>query len=64
MRIAVVGATGLAGRETVLATRRLGHEPVGLARSIGVDIVTGYGPRTGRPDLRYQFDDWLATLTR
>lgn len=43
MRIAVVGATGLTGQQVVLAIRRHGHEPVAIARSAGVDILTGAG---------------------
>jgi uncharacterized protein YbjT (DUF2867 family) len=43
MRIAVVGATGLAGRHVVRALRRQGHEPVKLSRASGVDIQTGAG---------------------
>jgi uncharacterized protein YbjT (DUF2867 family) len=43
MRIAVAGGTGLAGRETVAALRRSGHEAVVLARSAGVDLTTGEG---------------------
>jgi uncharacterized protein YbjT (DUF2867 family) len=43
MRIAVVGATGLTGRQLVLAIRRQGHEPVAIARSLGVNVLTGAG---------------------
>jgi uncharacterized protein YbjT (DUF2867 family) len=43
MRVAVVGATGLAGRPIVEALRRYGHEPVAIARSTGVDILIGTG---------------------
>jgi uncharacterized protein YbjT (DUF2867 family) len=41
--IAVAGGTGLAGRHTVKALRRAGHDAVVLARSVGVDLVTGHG---------------------
>ncbi len=43
MKIAVAGGTGVAGRPTVEALRALGHEPVVLARSAGVDLVSGRG---------------------
>lgn len=43
MRIAVAGSTGLVGREVVEAVGRAGHEAVAIARSRGVDLVTGEG---------------------
>jgi uncharacterized protein YbjT (DUF2867 family) len=43
MRVAVAGGTGVVGSHTVSALRRAGHEPVVLARSQGVDVVTGRG---------------------
>ena len=43
MRIAVAGGTGTVGSPTVDAVRAAGHEPVVLARSVGVDLVTGKG---------------------
>jgi uncharacterized protein YbjT (DUF2867 family) len=43
MRIAVAGGTGTVGRYVVEAVRAAGHEPVVLARSRGVDVVTGTG---------------------
>lgn len=43
MRIAVVGGTGLVGRHTVEALRSMGHEPVVVARSAGVDLTGGSG---------------------
>jgi uncharacterized protein YbjT (DUF2867 family) len=43
MRIAVVGGTGLAGRQTVDAILRKGHETIVIARSHGVDVLTGEG---------------------
>jgi uncharacterized protein YbjT (DUF2867 family) len=43
VKIAVAGGTGLVGRRTVEALRRLGHEPVVLARAAGVDLTTGAG---------------------
>jgi uncharacterized protein YbjT (DUF2867 family) len=43
MRIAVAGGTGVVGRHLVAALRGAGHEPVVLARSVGVDLTTGAG---------------------
>ena len=43
MRVAVIGGTGLAGRSTVAALQRGGHEAVVVARSRGVDVRTGEG---------------------
>jgi uncharacterized protein YbjT (DUF2867 family) len=43
MRIAVIGGTGGAGRHTVEALRRAGHDAVVVARSRGVDVSTGKG---------------------
>lgn len=43
MKVAVVGATGRIGSLTVAALERDGHEPVGLSRSLGVDVATGEG---------------------
>jgi uncharacterized protein YbjT (DUF2867 family) len=43
MRIAVIGGTGLAGRHTVDALRRAGHDSIVVARSHGVDASTGEG---------------------
>jgi uncharacterized protein YbjT (DUF2867 family) len=43
MRIAVIGGTGVAGRHTVEALRRAGHDAVVVARSRGVDVSTGKG---------------------
>ena len=43
MRIAVIGGTGVAGRHTVSALRRAGHDTVVVTRSRGVDVVTGQG---------------------
>jgi uncharacterized protein YbjT (DUF2867 family) len=42
-RIAIAGGTGLVGRHTAAALESAGHEPVILARSVGVDLVTGEG---------------------
>ena len=43
MRIAVAGGTGTVGRHVVDVARETGNEPVVLARSTGVDLVTGDG---------------------
>jgi uncharacterized protein YbjT (DUF2867 family) len=43
MRVAVAGGTGLAGRHVVEALTAGGHRPVVMARSHGVDLLTGDG---------------------
>jgi uncharacterized protein YbjT (DUF2867 family) len=43
MKVAVAGGTGAAGQWTVAALKEGGHDPVVLARSAGVDLVTGDG---------------------
>src|SRR5262245_7681074 len=43
MRITIVGGTGLVGRQTVEAAQRAGHEAVIVARSHGVNVMTGQG---------------------
>lgn len=43
MKIAVAGGTGVVGSHVVAAARAAGHEPSILARSKGVDIITGAG---------------------
>jgi uncharacterized protein YbjT (DUF2867 family) len=43
LRVAVIGGTGLVGRRTVDALRELGHDPVAVSRSGGVDVVSGAG---------------------
>jgi uncharacterized protein YbjT (DUF2867 family) len=43
MRVAVVGGTGAVGRHTVAALERAGHAVVVIARSRGVDVLTGDG---------------------
>ncbi|GAB3122204.1 NAD(P)H-binding protein [Streptomyces calidiresistens] len=43
MRVAVAGGTGTVGRPVVEALTAAGHEPVVLAPSRGVDLVTGDG---------------------
>lgn len=42
-RVAVAGGTGVVGRHVVAALVAAGAEPVVLARSAGVDLVTGQG---------------------
>ena len=43
MKVAVAGGTGAVGRHVVAALAARGDEPVVLARSTGVDLVTGSG---------------------
>ena len=43
MRVAVAGGTGLTGRRVVETLTAAGHDPVVLARSAGVDLMTGRG---------------------
>ncbi|MDP9116348.1 MAG: 3-beta hydroxysteroid dehydrogenase [Actinomycetota bacterium] len=43
MRVAVAGATGVVGAHVMAALLATGHDAVPLARSVGVDIVTGSG---------------------
>ncbi|MGF1646210.1 MAG: SDR family oxidoreductase [Kineosporiaceae bacterium] len=47
MRLAVAGGTGIVGRLVVAEALRRGHDPVVLARSTGVDVVTGVGLDAG-----------------
>jgi uncharacterized protein YbjT (DUF2867 family) len=51
VRIAVAGGTGLVGRRTVEAVRRLGHDAVVFARSAGVDLTTGGGLAAAMVDI-------------
>ena len=43
MKVAVAGGTGLVGRLVVGQLTERGHEPVALARSRGVDLISGEG---------------------
>ncbi|WP_149183525.1 SDR family oxidoreductase [Streptomyces sp. TRM49041] len=43
MRIAIAGGTGIVGRHVVDAVTAAGHTPVTVARSHGVDLLTGSG---------------------
>lgn len=45
MKIAVAGATGRAGRHVVDILQSRGHDVVPMARSTGVDVITGDGLR-------------------
>src|SRR5690625_2265482 len=45
MRIAIAGGTGVVGGHAAQAVRARGHDVVVLARSRGVDVVTGTGGR-------------------
>jgi len=42
-RVAVAGGTGTVGTHVVARLQELGHEPLVLSRSRGVDLVTGAG---------------------
>ncbi|MGW9825884.1 uncharacterized protein YbjT (DUF2867 family) [Brevibacterium pityocampae] len=43
MKVAIIGATGTAGRAIAATAQRAGHEVRGLSRSTGVDLHTGAG---------------------
>ncbi len=43
MRVAVAGGTGVVGRLVVSALQEQGHHPTVLARSVGVDVISGDG---------------------
>jgi uncharacterized protein YbjT (DUF2867 family) len=43
LRIAVVGATGAIGARTIAALEAGGHDTVGIARSLGIDVLDGAG---------------------
>ncbi|MGP6170673.1 SDR family oxidoreductase [Microbacterium sp. A196] len=43
MRIAIAGGTGVVGTPTVEAVQSAGHETIVLARSRGIDLLTGAG---------------------
>ncbi len=43
MKVAVAGGTGLTGRHVIEVLSAAGHQPVVLARSAGIDLVTGAG---------------------
>jgi uncharacterized protein YbjT (DUF2867 family) len=54
--IAVAGGTGLVGRRVVEALRDAGREVVVLARSAGVDLITGDGLRPALDGVRVVVD--------
>ena len=43
MRIAIAGATGVAGTAVIAAAGAAGHDVVEISRTRGVDLVTGLG---------------------
>jgi uncharacterized protein YbjT (DUF2867 family) len=55
-RVAVAGGTGVVGRHVVEALRTAGCEPVVLARSTGVDLVSGRGLDAALPGVRAVVD--------
>lgn len=56
MKIAIVGATGTAGRATSLAAQAAGHEVVALSRASGVDLHTGQGLAEALTDTEVAID--------
>ena len=65
VRVAVAGGSGLVGRYVVQALRSAGHEPVVLARSAGVDLVTGEGVEAAMDGVERVVDvSNVATLRR
>jgi uncharacterized protein YbjT (DUF2867 family) len=64
MRIAIVGATGSAGSALVTHARTRGHEVRGLARSTGVDLVTGRGLDDALQDVEAVIDASNTSATR
>lgn len=55
-RVAVAGGTGVVGRHVVAALARAGAEPVVLARSAAVDLVTGQGLTSAMRDVAAVID--------
>jgi uncharacterized protein YbjT (DUF2867 family) len=43
MKIAIAGGTGVVGRHVTAAVEAVGHEPLVLSRSTGVDLTSGDG---------------------
>jgi uncharacterized protein YbjT (DUF2867 family) len=43
LHVAVVGGTGLVGRQVIRALQEMGHQAVVIARSVGVDVASGRG---------------------
>ncbi|MDJ0346118.1 NAD(P)H-binding protein [Streptomyces sp. H10-C2] len=56
MRVAVAGGTGLIGRYVVEELTAAGHETVVLARSRGVDLVSGTGLDAAMADVKAVID--------
>ena len=63
-RIAVAGGTGLVGRHVVDAVTAAGAEPVVLARSAGVDLLTGEGLDAALEGVRAVIDVSNVTTIR
>jgi uncharacterized protein YbjT (DUF2867 family) len=63
-RIAVAGATGWTGRAVVAALASAGHETVPLARSLGVDLMTGDGLADRLQDVDAVVDVTNVSTTR
>jgi uncharacterized protein YbjT (DUF2867 family) len=64
MRIAVAGGTGVVGRHLVTALGAAGHEPVVLARSVGVHLTTGGGLGDALREVEVVVDVSNVTTTR
>lgn len=64
MRVAVAGGTGVVGRHVVRALVDSGHEPVVLARSKGVDLLTGGGVAEALEGVDATVDVTNVTTTR
>ena len=43
MKITVLGATGLIGKDVIASLNGAGHQTVAASRSSGVDVLTGEG---------------------
>lgn len=56
MKIAVLGATGTAGRHVLDAAQQAGHQTVALSRQSGVDVHTGEGLQEGMSDSEVLID--------
>jgi len=62
MRVAVAGGTGCVGRHLVAALERRDHEPVVIARSVGVDLVTGRGLDAALEGVDVDNDEFFPAL--
>lgn len=56
MKIAVIGATGMIGRQLVGVLEAGGHDVVAVSRSAGVDVVTGEGLAAALTDVEAVID--------